>query len=543
MTRRWAASVQGSAARPVSSRESAFAPVPKHLLLILDGYGIAEDPSVSAIDAARKPFLDSLFARYPHGTLEASGRAVGLPHGLMGNSEVGHMNLGAGRVVDQEITRIDRAIEGGDFYANPVLHEAVQHAAANGTTLHLLGLVSDGGVHASLEHLLAMIDFAAREGLGPAHVVLHAFTDGRDTDPRAGAGYLRRVQARMTELSVGRIGTVIGRYWAMDRDKRWDRTHKAYDALVRGVGAPFDDPAAYLEESYTAGVTDEFVEPGVLSGAPETRLCDGDAVVFFNFRADRARQLVRALNDPAFVDFDRGGPRPNVHLATFSPYQADFTSPVAFPKVDLTDTLGEVISRAGLTQLRAAETEKYPHVTFFFNGGREVQFPGEDRILVQSPKVATYDLQPEMSAPELARQVAAFIHERRPNLVVLNFANPDMVGHTGVFEAAVEAVEAVDAASKVVVDAALANDYTVQIIADHGNADQMRNPDGTPHTAHTTALVPHLIIRDGFEGPIRPGKLGDIAPTILTLMGVPAPAAMTGDVLVELAAPVVSDAR
>jgi 2,3-bisphosphoglycerate-independent phosphoglycerate mutase len=347
----------------------------------------------------------------------------------------------------------------------------------------------------------------------------------------------------MTELGVGRIGTVVGRYWAMDRDQRWDRTAKAYNALVHGAGAPFDDPAAFLEESYAAGVTDEFVEPGVLSGAPETRLSDGDAVVFFNFRADRARQLVRALTESDFAGSDRGGSPPRLHLVSFSPYHADFTTPVAFPKQDLTDTLGEVISRAGLTQLRAAETEKYPHVTFFFNGGREVQFPGEDRILVPSPKVATYDLQPEMSAPELARQVAAFIREREPDLVVLNFANPDMVGHTGVFEAAVAAVEAVDAASKVVVDAALEHGYTVEIIADHGNADRMRNPDGSPHTAHTTALVPHLIIREGLEGPIRHGKLGDIAPTILALMGLPAPAAMTGDVLVEVPVAVAGAAR
>jgi 2,3-bisphosphoglycerate-independent phosphoglycerate mutase len=327
----------------------------------------------------------------------------------------------------------------------------------------------------------------------------------------------------------------------MDRDNRWERTSRAYHAIVHGRGTPFDDPEACLEASYAAGVTDEFVEPGVLSGAPETRISDGDAVIFFNFRADRARQLVRALTEPAFDGFDRGGRPPDIHLVTFSPYHADFVFPVAFPKRDLTETLGEVVSRAGLTQLRAAETEKYPHVTFFFNGGREVQFAGEERILVPSPKVATYDLQPEMSAPELARQVAAFIRERTPDLVVLNFANPDMVGHTGVFEAAVAAVEAVDAATRVVVEAALEKGYTVEIIADHGNADRMRNPDGSPHTAHTTALVPHLIIRDGFNGPIRHGKLGDIAPTILALMGLQAPAAMTGDCLVDV--PVAADAE
>ncbi|NNF57592.1 MAG: 2,3-bisphosphoglycerate-independent phosphoglycerate mutase [Rhodothermaceae bacterium] len=505
----------------------------KHLLLILDGYGIAEDPSVSAIEAAHKPFLDELFAAHPHSTLEASGRAVGLPRGLMGNSEVGHMNLGAGRIVDQEITRIDKAIEDGPFFENEVLVGAARHAKESGTTLHLLGLVSDGGVHSSLEHLLALLDLAKREGLGPEQVVVHVFTDGRDTDPHGGAGYVRQVQAAMDRLGVGQIGSIVGRYWAMDRDNRWPRIEKAYRLLTQGAGAALGNPTAALEASYAADITDEFVEPVAITGTPRVR--DGDAVVFFNFRADRARQITRAFTDEAFDGFDRDK-RLALHYATFTPYHKDFELPVAFPKVDLSDTLGEVVSRAGLTQLRAAETEKYPHVTFFFNGGREVQYEGEDRILVPSPKVATYDLQPEMSAPELAARVAQHLHEHRPDLVILNFANPDMVGHTGVFEAAVKAVEAADAGAKVVVGAALAEGYTVEVIADHGNADKMRNPDGSPNTAHTTALVPHLLIRDGFEGPIKPGKLGDIAPTILTLMGLAIPAAMTGEVLVESAA-------
>jgi 2,3-bisphosphoglycerate-independent phosphoglycerate mutase len=512
-------------------------PVHKHLLLILDGYGIAEDPSVSAIDQARKPFLDRLFARYPHATLEASGRAVGLPHGLMGNSEVGHMNLGAGRVVYQEITRIDQAIEDGSFFENLVLVAAAQQAKARGSTLHLMGLFSDGGVHSHLDHLFALLELARREGLAPGQVVVHAFTDGRDTDPKAGVRYVRQFEEKAAEVGIGRIGSVVGRYWAMDRDNRWERTARAYRLLTQGEGAVFDDPADALEASYAVGVTDEFVEAVVIAGTP--RVAGGDAVVFFNFRADRARQLTRAFTDVVFEGFDRGERLRDLYYATFTPYHHDFDLPVAFPKQDLTETLGEVVSRHGLTQLRAAETEKYPHVTFFFNGGREVQYPGEARILVSSPKVATYDLQPEMSAPELARQVAAYLHEHRPDLVVLNFANPDMVGHTGVFAAAVKAVEAVDAASKVVVDAALEEGYTVELIADHGNADRMINPDGSPHTAHTTALVPHLIIRDGFDGPIRPGKLGDIAPTILTLMGLPVPETMTGEVLVEPAAVVV----
>ena len=509
----------------------------KHILIILDGYGLAEDPSVSAIHAARKPFLDSLFAHYPHATLEASGRAVGLPRGLMGNSEVGHTNLGAGRIVDQEITRIDKAIEDGSFFENAVLVGAARHAKAHGTVLHLLGLVSDGGVHSSLEHLIALLDLAKREGLAPEQLVVHVFTDGRDTDPHGGADYVRRLQAAMHQFSVGQVGSIVGRYWAMDRDNRWPRIEKAYRLLTQGEGAAFDDPVAALETSYADGVTDEFVEPVVITGTP--RVQEGDAVLFFNFRSDRARQITRAFTEPdpgsasedGFSEFVRG-PRLDLHYATFTPYHKDFDLPVAFPKVNLLDTLGEVVSRAGLTQLRAAETEKYPHVTFFFNGGREVQYPGEDRILVPSPKVATYDLQPEMSAPELAARVATHLHEHRPDLVILNFANPDMVGHTGVFEAAVKAVEAADAGAKVVVEAALAEGYTVEIIADHGNADKMRNPDGSPNTAHTTALVPHLLIRDGFDGPIKPGKLGDIAPTLLRLMGLPLPVAMTGECLI-----------
>ncbi|MDX1439747.1 MAG: 2,3-bisphosphoglycerate-independent phosphoglycerate mutase [Rubricoccaceae bacterium] len=502
----------------------------KHILIILDGYGIAEDPAVSAIDAARKPFLDSLFARYPHSTLDASGRAVGLPQGQMGNSEVGHMNLGAGRVVDQDITRIDKAIEDGSFFENEVLIETMRHALDNKSRLHLMGLVSDGGVHSHINHLVALLELAKRGGLGKDQVIVHVFTDGRDTDPHSGTAFVRQLEAECAETGVGQIGSVVGRYFAMDRDKRWDRTEKAYGLLVDGSGVEADDAQSALQASYGAGVTDEFVEPVVIKGVP--RIQSGDAVLFFNFRADRARQITRALTEDVFDAFERGN-QLALHFATFTSYHKDFDLPVAFPKVDLTDTLGEVISQHGGTQLRAAETEKYPHVTFFFNGGREVQYEGEDRILIPSPKVATYDLQPEMSAPEVAEQVAAYIRARTPDLVILNFANPDMVGHTGVFDAAVEAVEAVDVGTKQVVEAALEKGYTVQIIADHGNADKMMNPDGSPHTAHTTALVPHLIMRDGFSGPIRHGKLGDIAPTILHLMGVPIPRKMTGDVLVD----------
>ena len=501
----------------------------KHLLVILDGYGIAEDPSVSAIDAASTPFLDGLFASHPTSTLEASGRAVGLPAGQMGNSEVGHLNLGAGRVVDQDITRIDKAVEDGSLAENAALRRAVQHAQATGGALHLMGLVSTGGVHSHLGHLAALLELAAKEGLEADRVVVHAFTDGRDTGPETGAGYVRDVEAAIERAGVGVVGSVVGRYWAMDRDLRWERTEKAYRLLTEGAGTSYDDPAAYLEASYAEGVTDEFVEPGVRGTGEGTRVESGDAVVFFNFRSDRGRQLTRAFTEDGFEGFERTPP--DVHYVTMTPYSAAFDVPVAFPKSDLADTLGEVVSRAGRTQLRAAETEKYPHVTFFFNGGREVQYPAESRILVPSPKVATYDLQPEMSAPELSERVAAAIRESAPDLVVLNFANADMVGHTGVFEAAVAAVEAVDAAARVVVEAALEAGYSVEVIADHGNADKMRNADGSPHTAHTTALVPHAVIADGV-GAVRPGTLGDVAPTILRLMGLEAPAAMTGVPLV-----------
>ncbi|ACY48720.1 2,3-bisphosphoglycerate-independent phosphoglycerate mutase [Rhodothermus marinus] len=508
-------------------------PKKRHLLVILDGYGIAEDPSVSAIDHARKPFLDYLFATYPHATLKASGLAVGLPEGQMGNSEVGHLNLGAGRVVYQEITRIDKEIEEGTFFTNEVLVRAARHAREHNTRLHLMGCFSDGGVHASLNHLFALLELARREGLRPEQVCVHAFTDGRDTDPKSGVTYVRQFQEKAREIGVGRIVSIVGRYYAMDRDKRWDRTEKAYRLLVYGEGEVFDDPVRALEASYAEGVTDEFVKPRRIDygdGYP-TRVADGDAVIFYNFRADRARQLTRAFTDPNFDAFDRGK-KLDLLFVTFTPYDETFDLPVAFEKVNLRMTLGEVISKLGGRQLRIAETEKYAHVTYFFSGGREEPFEGEDRILVPSPKVPTYDLKPEMSAPEVARRCAEAIEKEIYNLIVLNFANPDMVGHTGVFEAAVKAIEAVDAATKVVVEAALKHGYTVTVLADHGNADRMKNPDGSPHTAHTTALVPHLIIKPGFNGPIKDGKLGDVAPTILRILGEEIPPEMTGEVLI-----------
>ena len=505
----------------------------KHLLMILDGYGIADDASVSAIDAARKPFLDHLFANYPHGTLDASGLAVGLPEGQMGNSEVGHTNLGAGRVVYQDITRIDKAIADGAFAQIDLLRSAMGQVVADGSTLHLMGLLSDGGVHASEQHLYALLRMAAGEGLQGDQVVVHAFMDGRDTSPHGGKAYLSDLESVMDETVCGVIGSVVGRYWAMDRDNRWERIRKAYDLLVDGEGERFERASQAIEASYAAEITDEFVEPACIGDPSTHRITDGDVVIFFNFRADRARQISKALTDQGFEGFDRKPPE-NLRYITFTPYDEAFDFEVVFPKVNLTQTLGQVVADAGGRQLRAAETEKYPHVTYFFSGGREEVFEQEDRILVASPKVATYDLQPEMSAPQLAEEVAAAVSENDYALVVINFANPDMVGHTGVFEAAVKAVEAVDAAAKVVIDAALARGYSVNVIADHGNADRMRNPDGTVHTAHTTVPVPHIVIRDGFDGPVRHGKLGDIAPTILRLIGLSQPDEMTGQPLINL---------
>lgn len=506
----------------------------KHILIILDGYGIAVDPSVSAIEAAKKPFLDSLFQKYPHATLEASGLAVGLPDGQMGNSEVGHMNLGAGRVVYQDITRIGRSIGSAEFLNNEVLLTAFDRIRNTQNKLHLLGLFSDGGVHSHTDHLEALLDLAAGRGLSAGQVLVHAFTDGRDTDPRAAITFAESFEKAITRLGVGRIASVVGRYWAMDRDRRWERIQLAYDLLVHGVGEFFLTTREALQSSYDDGVTDEFIKPRAIGSPAEiaaSRIENGDSVVFFNFRADRARQLTMAMTENSFDHFDRQG-QIEMHFAAFTDYSADFQLPVVFPKVNLENTIGEVISNLRGRQLRVAETEKYPHVTYFYSGGREKPFLGEDRILVPSPKVATYDLQPEMSAPELAQQVAEALSRVPYNLVVLNFANPDMVGHTGVFEAAVKAVEAADEATRIVVESALENGYSINIISDHGNADCMINPDGSPFTAHTTALVPHLIIKNGFHGPIRDGKLGDVAPTILKLLNVDIPDEMTGDILI-----------
>ena len=494
--------------------------------MILDGYGIAENPSVSAIDQAHKPFLDELFSKYPHGTLDASGRPVGLPSGQMGNSEVGHMNLGAGRIVHQEITRIDLSIEDGSIFENEVLLSAARHARP--TKLHLMGLFSDGGVHSHIRHLVSLCQLASRQGLNRDQVYVHAFSDGRDSAPHGGINYAEQFNQAAGHLA--QISTVIGRYHAMDRDQRWERTAKAYRMLVRGHGRRCENVTAAFQASYDAGITDEFIEPHIVE---PVLISDGDAVIFFNFRADRGRQLVNAFTQtPTDATFEVT-PFENLYFATLTPYDKTFGLPVAFDKVDLKETLGEVISNAGLRQLRVAETEKYPHVTYFFSGGREKLFKGEERLLINSPKVDTYDLQPEMSAPEVATRCCDALSRETFDFVCINFANPDMVGHTGVFEAAVKAVEAIDRAVRTVVKSAYSAGYGISLIADHGNADLMRNKDGSPNTAHSTALVPHLIIKDGFKGPIHPGKLGDVAPTILFLMGLTIPDRMTGDVLVS----------
>jgi 2,3-bisphosphoglycerate-independent phosphoglycerate mutase len=457
----------------------------------------------------------------------------------MGNSEVGHTNLGAGRVVWQEILRISKAIEDGTLFDNEALVGAARHARANDQKLHLMGCFSDGGVHSHLEHLYGLLELARREDLAPEQVCVHAFTDGRDTDPHGGVEYARQFGAAAEEIGVGRLVSVVGRYYAMDRDERWERTERAYRLLTEGKEAPaFDDPVAALEASYDDDVTDEFVEPRRIRvdddgavGTSGTRIEDGDAVVFFNFRADRARQLTRAFTETDFEGFERTPPD-DLEFVMMTPYDEDFDLPVAFDRVNLQNTLGEVISRRGGRQLRVAETEKYAHVTYFFSGGREAPFEGEDRIVVPSPEVATYDLQPEMSAPEVADRAVAALGDTDYALAVLNFANPDMVGHTGDFDAAVAACEAVDAAARRVIEAARGHGYSVSVIADHGNADKMRNPDGSPHTAHTTALVPHIVLADGVDGPVEDGKLGDVAPTILSLLGEDVPDAMDGDVLV-----------
>jgi 2,3-bisphosphoglycerate-independent phosphoglycerate mutase len=503
----------------------------KVILIILDGWGIATNPKVSAIDQANTPFIDSLYKKYKHSKLQASGLAVGLPEGQMGNSEVGHMNIGAGRIVYQDLVKINKAVEEHTLDQEHELIKALDYAKANGKKVHLIGLVSDGGVHSHINHVKSLCSIAHERGV--ENVFIHVFTDGRDTDPKGGVGYLKDLQAYNQKTGV-RIASIIGRYYAMDRDNRWERVKLAYDAMVRGRGELTKDPIQALQQSYEAGVTDEFVKPIIVTGAddqPLATIADGDVILCFNFRTDRGREITLALTQKDFHEQDMH--KLNLYYVTMTNYDDSFQNVhVIFDKDNLTNTIGEVLANAGKKQIRIAETEKYPHVTFFFSGGRENPFEGEKRILCPSPKVATYDLQPEMSAYDIKNAIIPELQKKEADFICLNFANPDMVGHTGVFEAAVKACETVDTCASEVVTAALENGYTSIIIADHGNSDCMINEDGTPNTAHTTNLVPCILVDNEFKGQIKDGKLGDLAPTILTLIGIDRPKEMSGDVLV-----------
>lgn len=499
----------------------------KALLIILDGYGIAENPDVSAIEQADTPYIDSLFRQYPHSTLTASGKKVGLPEGQFGNSEVGHLNIGAGRIVPQELTRVNTSIEDGSFFENDVLTTATGKAKENGR-IHLMGLFSDGGVHSHNNHLYALLKLAKKAGISDTYV--HAFTDGRDTDPHGGLEYMKEFEQEAKEIGAGKIASIVGRYYAMDRDNRWDRTKLAYDLLVRGKGQAFDTPKDALRASYDEDITDEFIKPKLIDQTPDSRIRKDDVIIFFNIRGDRARQITRALTETGFNQFDVEQDL-NLHYATFTAYDETFDVEVAYPPLTLNNTLGEIVSRHKLNQLRIAETEKYPHVTYFFNGGEEEPFEGEQRILIPSPKVATYDLQPEMSAPEVADKLCTQLKTEKYHLGILNFANPDMVGHTGDMQAAVRAVETIDTQLKKVVETATTHSYKMLIIADHGNADRMIDDKGNPHTAHTSALVPALILNEPEAENIHDGILADVAPTLLKLMGLPQPEEMTGSPL------------
>ena len=498
--------------------------------MILDGWGIAKNKEVSAIDHANTPFMDAVQIKYPHGKLEASGLAVGLPDGQMGNSEVGHMNIGAGRVVYQDLVKINLAVEDGSIGETETLSKAFVQSAETNKAVHLIGLVSDGGVHSHINHVKGLITAAAKAGVTKLYV--HAFTDGRDTDPKSGLGYIQELEAHMA-TNTGKLATIIGRYYAMDRDNRWERVKLAYDAMVNSVGVHAHDSTKAIQQSYDDDVTDEFIKPIVLTdeaNVPIAAIQEGDTVISFNFRTDRGREITQALTQQDFPEV--GMQKLALNYITLTNYDDSFKGvQVVYNKEDLSNTLGAVLENSGKKQIRIAETEKYPHVTFFFSGGREKPFEGEKRILCPSPKVATYDLQPEMSANEIAEKIIPELKSKDPDFICLNFANPDMVGHTGVFEAAVKACETVDLCASQVVEAALENGYSTIIIADHGNPDIMINPDGSPNTAHTTNLVPFILVDDSYNGTLKDGKLGDLAPTILTLMGIEIPTEMTGDIL------------
>ena len=503
----------------------------KVALLILDGLGYGKNDNSNAVIAANTPFLDYLLATYPNSKLEASGEAVGLPAGQMGNSEVGHMNLGAGRVVYQELGRINKAAQEGVFKTDPTIQAAFDFAKANNKNVHFIGLLSDGGVHAHIEHLKALCDAAKDAKLGNDQVFIHAFLDGRDTDPNGGVGYVNDLTSFLKN-SVGTLASAIGRYYAMDRDNRWERVKEAYDLLTKGIGIPSYNLAESIQQSYSQGVTDEFLKPIVMvneQGLPKAIIRNEDVVICYNFRTDRGREITEALTQKDFPEYNM---HPlNLYYITMTSYDDTFKGvKVIFHKDNLTQTLGETLSLQHKTQVRIAETEKYPHVTFFFSGGREDQFEGERRLLIPSPKVATYDLQPEMSANIIADSICKDMIENAPDFICLNFANPDMVGHTGVFDAVVKAVETVDNCTKRVVETGINNGYSFIILADHGNSEFMINEDGSVNTAHTTNLVPCVLIDSQYKN-IKDGKLGDVAPTVLQLLNLPIPSEMTGNVL------------
>ncbi len=500
-------------------------------IIIMDGFGISPTQEGNAIAHASKPNLERLWKEYPTTTLKASGLAVGLPRGQMGNSEVGHLNLGGGRIVYQDLTRISLAVEKGTFASNPVLHEAMNLARKGDSKLHLIGLLSDGGVHSHITHLYALLEMARSMDL--SRVFVHAILDGRDVPPRSALGYFRDLEEKFSQTGTGSTATVSGRYYTMDRDRRWERVEKAYRCLVYGEGLRADSAEEAVRKGYDRGENDEFIMPTVVDD--KGMVDDGDSIIFFNFRPDRAREITRAFVDKDFQEFATKPIR--VHYTCMTQYDATLNAPVAYPAENLIDTLGEVVSRAGLKQLRIAETEKYAHVTYFFNGGKEEVNPGEDRVLIPSPKVATYDLQPQMSAYEVRDELLARLDSGRYDLVVLNFANPDMVGHTGIFEAAVKAVEVVDGCVGEIVNRILSLGGAVLLTADHGNAEKMQDSDtGQPHTAHTTNPVPiSLITSDRKSYRLREdGILADVAPTALELMHIPQPEAMTGRTLINL---------
>ncbi|MEM7185244.1 MAG: 2,3-bisphosphoglycerate-independent phosphoglycerate mutase [Bacteroidota bacterium] len=505
--------------------------MPKNvILMILDGWGITQDPEVSAVAQAKTPFIDSLYHKYPNARLITHGMDVGLPEGQMGNSEVGHTNLGAGRIVYQDLVKINLAIQDNTLKDQVILKQAYDHARDQGKNVHLMGLLSDGGVHSHINHVKGLLDVAAQQGL--QNIYVHAFTDGRDVDPKSGAGFVEELLAHM-DRSGGKLASVIGRYFAMDRDKRWERVKKAYDLLVHGTGNASTNAVETIRNSYANGITDEFLEPIVITenGGPVATVSEGDVVIFFNFRTDRGRELTEVLSQQDHPELQMK--KLKLHYVTMTNYDDSFENvQVIYDKENLNQTLGEVLSDHGKTQIRIAETEKYPHVTFFFSGGREAAFPGEKRILCPSPKVATYDLQPEMSAREIRDKIVPEIEQSSANFICLNFANPDMVGHTGDMNAAIKACETVDACTKDIVEAALQQGYATLIIADHGNSETMKNPDGSPHTAHTINPVPFIVV-DKDVTYVSEGILADIAPTILDLMQVPQPEIMTQNSLIK----------